>query len=254
MVFRGNPGTGKTTVGRLIANMLHSAGVMRTNKVVEATRCSLVGEYVGQTAPKTRAKVDEARGGVLFVDEAYRLSAASSNGHHDFGSEAIEELQQSMDEEDCPLIIFAGYPKEMDDFIGTNAGLFRRITYPHIMFPNHSVESLAEILLKEIKKHGFDTLASMSEMAKILSTHVSQAQRASMNGGIGAKVFQLAKHNLNMRIDEADLDPSVILNCDDLIQGCKSLPTPLQVQPSQACDPKELPKGCDFAFMVPQPC
>jgi len=250
MVFKGNPGTGKTTVGRLIASMLHSAGVMQTNKLVEANRCSLVGEYVGQTAPKTRSKIDEARGGVLFVDEAYRLSAPSSSGRQDFGSEAIEELQQAMDEDDCPLMIFAGYPAEMDDFISTNAGLFRRITYPQILFPNHTVDGLAQILQRQVEKHGFELSLSSGEISTVLAEHVSLAQLSSMNGGIGAKVFQLAKHSLNSRVDEEDDDPSVTLCLEDIVQGCKGLPIPIEQKRAIQ------PKGIDSAvsFMIPQPC
>ena len=250
MVFKGNPGTGKTTVGRLIASMLHSAGVMQTNKLVEANRCSLVGEYVGQTAPKTRSKIDEARGGVLFVDEAYRLSAPSSSGRQDFGSEAIEELQQAMDERDCPLMIFAGYPAEMDDFISTNAGLFRRITYPQILFPNHTVDGLAQILQRQVEKHGFELELSSGEISTVLAEHVSLAQLSSMNGGIGAKVFQLAKHSLNSRVDEEDDDPSVTLCLEDIVQGCKGLPIPIEQK--RAIEPKGIDSA--LSFMIPQPC
>jgi len=226
MVLKGNPGTGKTTVARLIANMLHAAGVLRVNKVVEAHRSSLVGEFVGQTGPKTRAQVDQARGGVLFVDEAYRLSKQGQAGQHDYGLEAIEELQQAMDEEDSPLMIFAGYPQPMTEFIATNPGLFRRITYPHILFPNHTIASLAEILRREISKQGFELGPDHESVQKVLQAHTTAAQRESLNGGVGEKVFHHAKHSLNSRIDENDMNPSCTISHEDLVQGCKALPHP----------------------------
>lgn len=254
MIFKGNPGTGKTTVGRLLAEMLYRAGVLKTNNLVEANRGSLVGSYVGQTAPKTRSKVDEAKGGVLFVDEAYRLSMPTSQGIHDFGLEAIEELQQAMDEEDCPLMIFAGYPQEMDRFVQCNPGLFRRITYPEVLFPDHSVPALVEIFESMVKKSGFNTAVSKEVIASIFRDQITSEQRSALNGGIGSKVFQQAKKSLNCRISETDENPSVSLLSDDIVQGCKALPKPVSAFSPQFSHHQAIENSPKVQFMLPQPC
>lgn len=263
MVLKGNPGTGKTTVARLIAKMLHAAGVLKTDKVIEVHRSSLVGEYVGQTGPKTRAKIDQARDGVLFIDEAYRLSQPTKSGQHDYGLEAIEELQQAMDEENPPLMIFAGYPDAMEGFVMSNPGLFRRISYPHIVFPNHSIENLATILSMEVIKQGFEMDLDQQDIVRVLRLNTSTEQMASLNGSIGEKVFQHAKHSLNSRICESDMDPSVTLIREDIEQGCKALPRPVTKQsanqPPAHTQSQYLAKNvpqynADNLFSQPQPC
>ena len=140
MLLEGSPGTGKTTVAQMLGQILYHLGVIRSNKVVTVQRGDLVGQYVGWTAARTRQVVNSAKGGILFVDEAYRLS---SQGGVDFGREAIEEIMKDMESGD-PLAIFAGYPADMNQFLQTNAGLSRRIRHT-FQLADYTVLELSEI-------------------------------------------------------------------------------------------------------------
>ncbi|CAJ1452345.1 unnamed protein product [Effrenium voratum] len=127
MILKGNPGTGKTTVARMLGKILCHLGITQTDKLVEVQRADLVGEYVGHTAPKTRSVINSAKGGILFIDEAYRLTPRGTGGN-DFGKEALEEIMRDMERGD-PLVIFAGYQDEMEALKGANRGLERRIRH-----------------------------------------------------------------------------------------------------------------------------
>lgn len=119
MVFTGNPGTGKTTVARIVAGIYKEMGILKKDHLVETDRAGLVAEYVGQTAPKTNAKIDEALDGVLFIDEAYTLVGEGS----DYGSEAIATLLKRMeDDRNRLVVILAGYTNEIKEFIDSNPG------------------------------------------------------------------------------------------------------------------------------------
>ncbi|WP_233254278.1 AAA family ATPase [Salipaludibacillus keqinensis] len=143
MVFKGNPGTGKTTVARLIAKMLKEMNVLEKGHFLEVDRADLVGEYIGHTAQKTRELVNKAMGGVLFIDEAYSLARG---GEKDFGKEAIDTLVKLMeDKQHGFVLILAGYPVEMENFLQLNPGLPSR--FPMIVsFPNYSVNELLDML------------------------------------------------------------------------------------------------------------
>lgn len=142
MIFKGNPGTGKTTVARLIATMLRDLNVLEKGHFIEVERADLVGEYIGHTAQKTRNLVEKALGGVLFIDEAYSLARG---GEKDFGKEAIDALVKVMeDQQHNFVLILAGYPVEMDRFMRLNPGLPSR--FPMVLtFPNYSIEELLKM-------------------------------------------------------------------------------------------------------------
>ncbi|MFC4023068.1 stage V sporulation protein K [Oceanobacillus longus] len=142
MLFKGNPGTGKTTVARKIANIYRDMNILSKGHFIEAERADLVGEYIGQTAQKTRAVIQKAMGGVLFIDEAYSLARG---GEKDFGKEAIDTLVKHMEDEHQDFVlILAGYPYEMDRFLTFNPGLESR--FPFILdFDDYEVGQLMEI-------------------------------------------------------------------------------------------------------------
>ena len=141
-VFKGNPGTGKTTVARIMAKMLKEIGVLEKGHLVEIERADLVGEYIGHTAQKTRDQVKKAMGGVLFIDEAYALARGDQK---DFGREAIEVILKAMeDHRDNLVVILAGYPKEIDYFLDSNPGLKSRFPL-HIDFPDYTLTELSAI-------------------------------------------------------------------------------------------------------------
>ncbi len=143
MSFTGEPGTGKTTVAERIAQILYKLGYLRKGHIVTVTRDHLVGQYVGQTAPKTREMIKRARGGVLFIDEAYYLT--KDGNERDYGVEAVEILLQDMESQrDQFVVIFAGYKDLMDSFYRTNPGLSSRVSH-HIDFPDYTNKELIEI-------------------------------------------------------------------------------------------------------------
>ncbi|MCD5324153.1 MULTISPECIES: AAA family ATPase [Pontibacillus] len=180
MIFSGNPGTGKTTVARLVAKIYQALNVLNKGHLVEASRRDLVAEYVGQTAPKTMKKIKEAEGGVLFIDEAYSLVRSQGN---DFGIEAIDTLVKAMEDQRHNLIvILAGYPEEMENFIRSNPGLRSRFKY-NIHFHDYSIQELLQIhdhLLQEreykIEKENWDLVQ------EILTVKVSQSTEGHGNG------------------------------------------------------------------------
>ena len=143
MSFTGSPGTGKTTVGLKMADILYQLGYTKKGHLLTVTRDDLVGQYIGHTAPKTKEVLKKATGGVLFIDEAYYLY--KPDNERDYGSEAIEILLQVMENQrDELVVILAGYKEPMDRFYESNPGLSSRITN-HIDFPDYTVEELLQI-------------------------------------------------------------------------------------------------------------
>lgn len=154
MIFLGNPGTGKTTVARIVAEMLYNLKYVKQNKLIEVSSKDLVAEYVGQTAPKTMSVVQKALGGVLFVDEAYSLASGNGVGNS-YNEEAIATLIQAMENyRDNLVVIFAGYTKEMQDFLNANSGIVSRIGYT-LEFDDYTTEELKKIFIQMMEKSGF---------------------------------------------------------------------------------------------------
>lgn len=167
LVFTGNPGTGKTTVARILARLYKQIGVLSTGQLVECDRSGLVAGYVGQTAVKTQKKIEEAMGGVLFVDEAYSLARSADQGT-DFGQEAIDTILKAMeDHRDEFVVIVAGYTKPMETFIHSNPGLQSRFN-KFIEFPDYTVDELLAIFDLNCRKYEYVPDPEAREQVKTL--------------------------------------------------------------------------------------
>ena len=160
MIFTGNPGTGKTTIARLVAKYLKAIGALKGGQLVEVTRADLVGRYTGHTAPLTNSVIESALGGVLFIDEAYSLYRGEQDS---FGLEAIDTLVKGMeDHRDELVVILAGYTKEMETFLTANSGLASR--FPNkIEFPDYTAEELLQITHVQAKNKGYRLAESCAE-------------------------------------------------------------------------------------------
>ena len=173
MIFRGNPGTGKTTVARLVGRLFKEMGVLQKGHVIECERADLVGEYIGHTAQKTREQLKKALGGVLFIDEAYSLARG---GEKDFGKEAIDAVVKAMeDNKDNLVLILAGYRLEMEWFLQSNPGLRSRFPI-HIDFPDYSLDELLAIGNSMLKSRQYELTLEGSEALRVhlqslLNTH-----------------------------------------------------------------------------------
>lgn len=169
MVFLGNPGTGKTTVARIVAGILYNLGFIKQNKLIEVSAKDLIGQYVGQTAPKTLAVIEKALGGVLFIDEAYSLASDNSQSSS-FNEECIATLIQAMENHrDNLVVIFAGYSKEMDKFLKSNSGIVSRIGYT-MEFKDYTLDELITIFKSMFEKSGFILDDSAIKKAKEIIT------------------------------------------------------------------------------------
>ena len=160
MIFTGNPGTGKTTIARLVARYLKAIGALKGGQLVEVTRADLVGRYTGHTAPLTNSVIESALGGVLFIDEAYSLYRGEQDS---FGLEAIDTLVKGMeDHRDELVVILAGYTREMETFLTANSGLASR--FPNkIEFPDYTAEELLQITHVQAKNKGYRLAESCAE-------------------------------------------------------------------------------------------
>ncbi len=209
-VFTGNPGTGKTTVAKMLGKIYWSLDLLSHGKVMEVGRADLVGEFIGQTAPKVKKAIEKARGGILFVDEAYALTNRGDDGK-DFGREVIEVLLKELAENNNDLaIIFAGYPKEMQVFINSNPGLASRLRNV-IHFPDYAPKELIEIAEYTAQRRGIlihDTAKEiihkkLVEVYRNRDDHFGNARY--ING-----IIEEAKQNLAIRLMQSGEDLSLM--------------------------------------------
>lgn len=187
-LFTGNPGTGKTTVARILGQYLHSIGALDSGHVVEVDRTDLVGQYVGHSDAQTKAKIQEALGGILLVDEAYAL-AKPDDDSKDYGKDVINALNKAMeDHRDNLCVIFTGYKKPMEQFLKANEGLKSRVTH-FIDFPDYEVPELMQIFDMRLERENLTvTDGAHEEIERVLTNEKESSQESFGNARLVRKL------------------------------------------------------------------
>ena len=198
MIFKGNPGTGKTTVARIMVKMFKEMGILSKGHLVEVERADLVGEYIGHTAQKTKEQVKKALGGILFIDEAYSLLRG---GEKDFGRESIDTLVKAMEDyKNDFVLILAGYSLEMEAFIQANPGIYSRFPI-QLNFPDYSNEQLmaiAEIMMKE--RDYLLSITAKQKLRQILMTEKNNPFQVFSNARLVRNWIEKAIRNHAVRL------------------------------------------------------
>ena len=221
MSFTGSPGTGKTTVGLKMADILYQLGYIKKGHLLTVTRDDLVGQYIGHTAPKTKEVLKKAMGGVLFIDEAYYLY--KPDNERDYGAEAIEILLQVMENQrDDLVVILAGYKEPMDKFYESNPGLSSRIAN-HIDFPDYSVEELLKIskLMLEEQQYQLTPNAelALTEYIKRRKEKPLFANARSVKNALDRARMRQANRIFDSRGQVLTKKELVNLEADDILQS-----------------------------------
>lgn len=206
MVFTGNPGTGKTTVARLVARIFKALGFLKKGHLVEVDRAGLIGQYVGHTETKTRDVINSAMDGILFIDEAYALAG---EGKEDFGQQAIDTLVKMMEDYRKRLVVIvAGYAGPMESFVQANPGLQSRFT-TYIDFPNYDVEALAEIFLKICEANEYKLAEEARPVLRTCLQHALEGEPESFgNGRYCRNLFEQSLRIHAMRLARQKAAPS----------------------------------------------
>lgn len=217
MIFKGNPGTGKTTVARIIGQIFKEMGLLKSGHMIEVDRSNIVGEYIGHTAVKVKKEVKRAIGGILFIDEAYSLARGSQK---DFGKEAIDALVKSMeDHKDELILILAGYEDEMEIFLDSNPGLRSRFPI-HIQFKDYTISELLDIANKIAYEKEYElSECAINKLKKLLSQDPDSKNKGNARfiRNIVERAFrkQAVRLSSKKHISKDDL---LLIICDD-IQG-----------------------------------
>ena len=215
MIFTGNPGTGKTTIARLVSRYLKAMGVLTGGQLVEVTRADLVGKYVGHTAPLTQQVIRSAIGGVLFIDEAYALYRGADDS---FGLEAIDTIVKGMEDNRQNLIvILAGYSREMEEFLTANSGLKSR--FPNIIeFPDYTAEELLRITRITVENKGYvlDAACDAPLTAYFAARQAADARTAG-NGRMARNLVEDAILNQSRRLTAGDVSALTQQNLETLL-------------------------------------
>ena len=197
MIFKGNPGTGKTTVARILGRLFKEIGVLPKGHLVEVERADMVGEFIGHTAQKTREQIKKALGGILFIDEAYSLARG---GEKDFGKEAIDALVKGMeDHRDNLVLILAGYQDEMDWFIESNPGLRSRFPV-HLSFPDYSTSELLDIADMMLQRKQYELSGGAREELRFVIERELKCHENSGNARLVRNLIEKAIRKQAVRL------------------------------------------------------
>ncbi len=218
MVFSGNPGTGKTTVARIMARIYHSLDILSKGQLVEVDRSGLVAGYVGQTALKTQKVIEKAMGGVLFIDEAYALNGKSEN---DFGQEAIDTILKAMeDHRDDLVVIVAGYTELMDRFIHSNPGLESRFNR-FLEFEDYTTEQMVAIFKMQCKKGCYVLAQGTEELVRDFIAEESADDSFGNARGV-RNLFEhilVAQNNRLAKLEKVTRDDLMQIIPDDVLHA-----------------------------------
>ena len=223
MVFKGNPGTGKTTVARILGKLFKEAGILPKGHLQEVERADLVGEYIGHTAQKTREQIKRSLGGILFIDEAYSLARG---GEKDFGKEAIDTIVKGMeDNKDNLIIILAGYKHEMERFMETNPGLRSRFPI-HITFPDYSTGELTDIADLMLQQRQYNLSGGAREELIMVLESIKRLHEHNGNARLVRNLIERATRVQAVRLvkmSEITREDLMVINRQDMLGARESI-------------------------------
>lgn len=210
MIFKGNPGTGKTTVARIISHLLYGLGYLENSTFVETTPRDFIGEYTGQTAVKAKKQIEKYKGGVIFIDEAYGF--VHEEGDHSFAPEALIEIIKEMEIKET-VFIFSGYSKEMDKFMDLNPGIKSRIGY-HIDFNDYDIEELLQIFKSKLVQSNFKITEEAYENIKSI-VEVKKNEKNFGNGRMIDNLYnEILLEHASLNYDNKNEDELLIITND----------------------------------------